>query len=341
MRFLLLRVVVVIISGVAVGLAADNDSVSVVLHTKEQCRAVLINDSTVQITCPDSTCLRATILKKSKKKIVAHNPYIGIIHLKKRQFKDSDIWDFTKKDFRTDPMRDRTFLTTTAFIRGEYPIGVSILDLFFNSVDATVTPTTQLYINFAYPHFFSIHKYTAAIKQQVYVSKRRNMAAAVSLALTHPRSWEKNAGNPLYMWHAKALFSYEFFPRGELHASFLYTVQKKYRKTVRHIDGTSYYNYDEYFQNDFGFSLGFTMQPFRCVKFIGEISDAYGYFADEPHSYSFYAAFGPRFLIKRCVLDLGCGFHFQLQQPYRRYLKPSPPLPLVRCSWFIGRKKNR
>jgi hypothetical protein len=301
------------------------------------CTCIFVEDSTIMVSCPDSTTFYAHVIWKRNHVMLARNPYLGIMSFLKRKIGNAEFWDYQKKEFHADPVCDRTFLNQTAFIPADYPLSVNVTDLLLMSLDATVTPTTRVYANCVFPNLETFNEYTIAVKQQILVSRQKDAALAAQASVTQPNFWDEKYGNPRLIGTAKILLSYKFFPGGALHAGFMYTLQRKYRSYSEFVDGTEYHSFQGYYHHDLGYSLALELQPIGFAKLIGEFTTDYGPSVDESFTRTCFAAFGPRFFFPSCVLDVACGAILFRSKYSERNLMP---FPIVRFSWFIDRRKG-
>jgi hypothetical protein len=323
----------------APGLCGQPDSTGTISPgrpTGDGCVSVFVDDSTIRVSCPDSTTVQARVFWKGKHLLLARNPYLGVLSFQNRKGGGPLSWEYQQKEFRADPLCDRTLLNQTAFLRREYPACVSLTDVLLMSIDASVTPQTQIYANCIFPNLPTFSEYTVGAKQQLFVSRQGRFALALDGALTHPDFWDPKYGNPRYIGTAKIIASYNFFPGAAIHGGIMYTFQKKYHSDSSYADGTTYHTFYGYRHQDLGYFCSIECQPFTFAKILAEFSTDYGPSVEEGFPRTGFAALGSRFLFRSFVLDAGIG-EILFASKYSSH--GIFPFPILRLSWFIGNGK--
>ncbi|MDD5674077.1 MAG: hypothetical protein PHC61_07940 [Chitinivibrionales bacterium] len=295
------------------------------------CTVSILSDTEVVILCPDSTILKGRVVSQDNKNAFVRNPYLGIFKLTKKNVGNSVLWTNDKYEYRPDPLTNTTIFNQTAFVGRQYPIGIQSTDIIYLTLDATVTPTTYLWFD-CVPAVQVNQEYSFGIKQQLYINSKKDFAVALSGQFTHPESWGDQGSTPLYAVNGKVLVSTKFFFNGSFHAGFLYTIQKRYRRSLDYTDGTWYYYFNGFYYRDIGFMACLDYQPFRTIKLFLEYSDTYGIVPDSDYLRSYVFGMGSRFLWGRFSMDLA----FAAYMRDHNYM----PLPIVRLAWFFGNFKK-
>ncbi len=300
----------------------------------------IINDSIAIIRCPDSTFVKGKIVAEDKNTYLIENEYLGFLKILKTGTGNDTLLSIQKKVFAPDPAKSSTFLNQSAFIQRVYPFEISHTEAVFNSIRASITPSTLIWFEFTIPHDY--RDFTFGIKQQLYQTRQENFAVALSGAFTHVTKWDDpfwqyDKGKMQYVVDGELLMSMKFFHNGYFHTGLLYTMQKRYFHYWYDTDGTEYHEYKGNYYHHWGFMACIEAQPFKYVKFFLDYSDGYGVLVNSNLIRNYYYAIGSRFLINRVNLDIGVCQSANLKSSVTRRIKF---LPIGRLSVFFGKFRH-
>lgn len=300
------------------------------------CSAKIVNESNMVLECPDSTTIKWHIVAEDSNSYLIQNDYLGSLRIGKNEVSKSTLLPASEHKYNPDPMKGSTFINQSAFIQREYPVGVTTTEGVFYSISASVTPSTIIWVDFSIPHNY--RDFTFGIKQQLYQSRKKDLALSFSGSFTHVQKWDdpdfydSNKGKLQYIVDGELLLSRQFFHNGYIHAGFLYTMQKRYFHNWRYIDGTEFHNFGGDYYHHFGLMACIEFQPIKFMKFFLDYSDGYGIFVNDYQTRNYYYAIGSRFLLRRVTLDLGA-----CQNTNLKFIKL---LPIFRFSCFLGSFRN-
>jgi len=216
------------------------------------------------------------------------------------------------------------------------------------SINASVSPVTQLYAG-VFDLFEPVTVFKVDLKQQVYLSKEKNLAFAVMTGYSYPKElniiWLRNYDDvfthrkfetTLFAADLKLLCSYKLSDKLEMDAGFMYTFLKGYWTYIDFIDGVRYFHFEKLYRHAPGASLAVKWQPLSRIKLIMEINNDYGVHRAHGECAT-YLAFGPRFIFKRLVLDLASLWMYPPEAypgiPFQFY-------PFLRANLLLGKYRT-
>jgi hypothetical protein len=312
---------------------AAQDSLQIVDTVKSgPCKISIISESEAQIESPDST-IKVGTLNQSGDYCIVKKTFIDSLRIEASKRNDSVSTATNEKPNAIDPLTGFSLLGQNAYVQRKYPVGLVNTEGFFQSVCASVTPSTLVWLDIGILHNLSSIRF--GIKQQVYAMKEKDFAIAVLGAFTNlDESYyyyqHLDNSDMQYEIDGQILVSKRFFKNGNIHAGLIYLFARGYTHDYSFVDGIYHYNYKKQLLHHFGFMAGIDFQPSRNIKILLDYSDQFRFYTNQlSHQYRDYSmSAGFRFLMRRVTLDLAA-----LEN---RNFETFPIRPLIRISFFFG-----